>query len=65
MEIQRCNRLKAAIKRAQNVVHFNSAERKQARPQVKIVLAEKEKNWHMAFGADGPQHQYRFTLDDQ
>ena len=43
MEIQRYNRLKAAIKRAQNVVHFNSAERKQARPQVKIVLAEKEK----------------------
>ena len=43
MGIQRYNRLKAAIKREQNEVHFNSAEREQARPQVKIVLAEKEK----------------------
>ena len=42
MEIQRYNRLKAAIKREQNEVHFNSAEWEQARPQVKIVLAEKE-----------------------
>ena len=43
MEIQSYNRLKAAIKREQNEVHFNSAEWEQARPQVKIVLAEKEK----------------------
>ena len=43
MEIQRYNRLKAAIKREQNEVHFNSAEWEQARPQVKIVLAEKER----------------------
>ena len=42
MEIQRYNRLKAAIKREQNEVHFNSAEREQARTQSKIVLAEKE-----------------------
>jgi hypothetical protein len=42
MEIQRYNRLKAAIKREQNEVHFNSAEREQARTQFKIVLAEKE-----------------------
>ena len=41
MEIQRYNRLKAAIKREQNEVHFNSAEREQARTQFKIVLAEK------------------------
>ena len=43
MEIQRYNRLKAAIKREQNEVTFDSAEWEQARPQVKIVLAEKEK----------------------
>jgi hypothetical protein len=43
MEIQSYNRLKAAIKREQNEVHFNSAEREQARTQFKIVLAEKEK----------------------
>ncbi len=43
MEIQSYNRLKAAIKREQNEVHFNSAEREQARTQFKIVLAEKER----------------------
>ena len=43
MEIQRYNRLKAAIKRELNEVHFNSAEREQARTQFKIVLAEKER----------------------
>ena len=42
MGIQRYNRLKAAIKREQNEVHFNSAEREQARTQFKIVLSEKE-----------------------
>ena len=42
MGIQRYNRLKAAIKREQNEVHFNSVEREQARTQFKIVLAEKE-----------------------
>lgn len=54
MEIQSYNRLKAAIKRELNEVHFNSVERKQARrfsstvrrgssTQFKIGLAEKEK----------------------
>ena len=43
MEIQRYNRLKAAIERVQSEVCFNFTEREQARPQVKIVLAEKEK----------------------
>ena len=43
MEIQRYNRLKAAIKREQNEVHFNSAERERARTQFKIGLAEKER----------------------
>ena len=43
MGIQRYNRLKAAIKREQNEVHFDSAEQEQARTQFKIVLAEKEK----------------------
>lgn len=53
MEIQRYNRLKAAIEQVQSEVHFNSAEREQARrfsltarkeksTQFKIVLAEKE-----------------------
>ena len=42
MEIQRYNRLKAAIKRVQSGVLFDSAEREQARTQFKIVLAEKE-----------------------
>ena len=36
-------RLKAASKRVQSEVSFDSAEWEQARPQVKIVLAEKEK----------------------
>ena len=43
MEIQRYNRLKAAIERVQSEACFNFTEREQARPQVKIVLAEKEK----------------------
>ena len=43
MKIQRYNRLKAASKRVQSEVSFDSAEWEQARPQVKIVLAEKEK----------------------
>ena len=43
MGIKKYNRLKAAIKREQNEVHFNSAEREQARTQFKIVLAEKER----------------------
>ena len=37
------NRIKAMIKRAQNDARISSAERELARPQVKIVLAEKEK----------------------
>ena len=43
MEIQRYNRLKAAIERVQSEACFNFVEREQARPQVKTVLAEKEK----------------------
>jgi len=43
METQRYNRLKAAIERVQSEARFNFAEREQARPQVKIVLAEKER----------------------
>ena len=43
MEIQRYNRLKAAIERVQSEACFNFTEREQARPQVKIVLAEKER----------------------
>ena len=43
MEIQRHNRLKAAIERVQSEACFNFTEREQARPQVKIVLAEKER----------------------
>ena len=43
MEIQRYNRLKAAIERVQSEACFIFTEREQARPQVKIVLAEKER----------------------
>ena len=43
MGIHKYNRLKAAIKRVQSEVCFNFTEREQARPQVKIVLAEKER----------------------
>ena len=43
MEIQRYNRLKAAIERVQSEACFNFVEYEQARPQVKIVLAEKER----------------------
>ena len=43
MEIQKYNRLKAASKRVQSEVLFDSAEQEQARTQFKIVLAEKEK----------------------
>ena len=43
MEIQRYNRLKAASKRVQSEVLFDSAEQEQARTQFEIVLAEKEK----------------------
>ena len=43
MGIHKYNRLKAASKREQNEVHFNSAEREQARTQFKIGLAEKER----------------------
>ena len=43
MNIQRYNRLKAASKRVQSEVSFDSAEREQARTQFKIGLAEKER----------------------
>ena len=33
--------------------------------RLKIVLAEKERNRYLALRADGTQHQYRFTMDDQ
>ena len=56
MVIQRYNRLKAASKRVQSEVRFNSAEQEQARTQFKIVLAEKEKNWYVALRADGSQY---------
>ena len=56
MEIHKYNRLKAASKRVQSEVSFDSAEWEQARPQVKIVLAEKEKNWYVALRADGSQY---------
>ena len=56
MGIQRYNRLKAAIERVQSEACFNFTEREQARPQVKIVLAEKEKNWYVALRADGSQY---------
>ena len=39
MEIHKYNRLKAASKRVQSEISFDSAEWEQARPQVKIVLA--------------------------
>jgi hypothetical protein len=42
MEIHKYNRLKAASKRVQSEVLFDSAEQEQARTQFKIVLAEKE-----------------------
>ena len=42
MDTQRYNRLKAAAEREQSEACFNFTEREQARPQVKIVLAEKE-----------------------
>jgi DNA-binding Xre family transcriptional regulator len=43
MEIHKYNRLKAASKQVQSEVLFDSAEQEKARPQVKIVLAEKER----------------------
>ena len=43
MEIQRYNRIKAAIERVQSEARFNSAEREQAQTQFKIVLPEKER----------------------
>ena len=42
MEIHKYNRLKAASKRVQSEILFDSAEQEQARTQFKIVLAEKE-----------------------
>ena len=43
MEIQRYNKVKTAIEQVQSEVRFNFAECEQARMQVKIVLAEKER----------------------
>ena len=64
MEIQRYNRLKAAIERVQNEVHFNSAERTGSTAGQDSTGRER-KNWYVALRADVPQHQYSFTLDDQ
>ena len=38
-----CNRIKATSKRAQNDARISPAERELARPEVKSVLAEKNK----------------------
>ena len=43
MEIHKYNRLKVASKRVQSEDSFDSDEWEQARPQVTMVLAEKEK----------------------
>ena len=40
------NRIKATSKRAQNDARISSAEREQARPKVKEVLAENDKREH-------------------
>ena len=41
MEIERYNRLKAAIERVQSEVYFNSAEREQARTQFNICTVSR------------------------
>ena len=65
MEIHKYNRLKAAIKRVQSGVLFDSAEREQARTQFKIVLAEKEKTGTWLSEQLGHSISTVFTLDDQ
>ena len=63
MEIQCYNRLKAAIERVQSEVCFNFTEREQARPQVKIVLAEKDRTGTLikAISFDIPILEYSNT----
>ena len=65
MGIHKYNRLKAAIKRVQSGVLFDSAEREQARTQFKIVLAEKEKTGTWLSEQMGHSISTVFTLDDQ
>ena len=65
MGIHKYNRLKAAIKRVQSGVLFDSAEREQARTQFKIVLAEKEKTGTWLSEQMGHSNSTIFTLDDQ
>ena len=65
MGIHKYNRLKAAIKRVQSGVLFDSAEREQARTQFKIVLAEKEKTGTWLSEQMGHSNSTVFTLDDQ
>ncbi len=65
MGIHNYNRLKAAIKRVQSGVLFDSAEREQARTQFKIVLAEKEKTGTWLSEQMGHSNSTVFTLDDQ
>ena len=47
MEIHKYNRLKAASKRVQSEVLFDSAEQEQARTQFKIVFGWERKDWHI------------------
>ena len=63
MEIHKYNRLKAASKRVQSEVLFDSAEQQQARTQFKIVLAEKEKTGTLikAISFDIPILEYSNT----
>ena len=65
MGIHKYNRLKAAIKRVQSGVLFDSAEREQARTQFKIVLAEKEKTGTWLSEQMAHSISTVFTLDDQ
>ena len=75
MGIHKYNRLKAAIKRVQSGVLFDSAEREQARrfsstarrgksTQFKIVLAEKERTGTWLSEQMGHSNSTVFTLDD-
>ena len=63
MGIHKYNRLKAASKRVQSEVLFDSAEQQQARTQFKIVLAEKEKTGTLikAISFDIPILEYSNT----
>ena len=51
MEIQRYNRLKAAIERVQSEDHFNSVEHEQARTQLKSYWPRKKELAHGSYNA--------------